>query len=131
MGADNSAGLTALHKAIAQGHLEVTQALLSAGAAVNQADNDGWTALHYAAARGHLEVTQALLSAGADLDMLDSDGRTALDIAADRDQMPVVLALHEHVVQRLKLENKQLRDGIRKWLPQWIAQAAAAPLRRC
>jgi E3 ubiquitin-protein ligase mind-bomb len=42
-----SSGKTALHVACHQGHIQVVQALLTAGAMLDLADDDGDTALHY------------------------------------------------------------------------------------
>ena len=49
------------------GHQEVVQALIAAGANVNQQNNNGWTPLHCAASNGHQAVVQALIVAGADV----------------------------------------------------------------
>ena len=40
-------GKTALHRAAAQGHLEVVQALIESGAEIEITDDDGDTPLHY------------------------------------------------------------------------------------
>ena len=42
-------GKTALHRASVQGHLEVVQALLEAGAEIDVTDKGGNTPLHYSA----------------------------------------------------------------------------------
>ena len=65
-------GWTALHSAAQNGHLEVTQYLISQGAEVNQGDNDGVTALHSAAQNGHLDTTQYLISQGAEVNQGDN-----------------------------------------------------------
>lgn len=46
---------------------EMARLLLRAGAQVNLADNDGRSALHFAIAAGRLDVVQELLTAGADV----------------------------------------------------------------
>ncbi|CAK9078907.1 unnamed protein product [Durusdinium trenchii] len=64
-GADDLAGITALHLASRNGHLAMVDALLAQRAEVNVADLEGVTPLHWAAQQGHSEVVMALLKAGA------------------------------------------------------------------
>ena len=49
------------------GHLEIVQALLAAGAEVNAKTDKGLTALIEAIEKGHTETVQALLAAGAEV----------------------------------------------------------------
>ena len=67
----NLYGLTSLHRAARDGHVELVRLLLTAGADTNartddQADCE--TALHFAVANGHLEIVRMLLVAGVDID---------------------------------------------------------------
>lgn len=64
-------------------------ALIRAGADVNEATTDGCTPLHLAAAWGSLHIARALMTAGASVGAADAYGRTALDFAicADRPAM--------------------------------------------
>ena len=48
-----------------EGHVEVVHALIQAGAALDQAMNDGTTPLFIASGQGHLEVVRVLEVAGA------------------------------------------------------------------
>ncbi|KAI8852051.1 ankyrin repeat-containing domain protein [Chytridium lagenaria] len=75
-------GYTALHYAARQGHLEICESLIAAGADVN-AKTDGLqsTPLFRAALGGHDTVIKLLLSKGADPSMPSGDGRTALQAA--------------------------------------------------
>lgn len=59
-------GQTALILAARNGHLEVVEALLKAGADPDHATADGRTALIMAAEGGHATVVESLLRAGAD-----------------------------------------------------------------
>jgi ankyrin repeat protein len=52
----------------------VVQLLLSAGAAVEAADNEGWRSLHWASQNSHDQVVQLLLQAGATAEVHDSNG---------------------------------------------------------
>ena len=68
------------------GHVEVAQLLLEAGANPNQADFAGDSALYAASAYGHAEVVHLLLEARADVSLVDTSdgecGHTAVRVAA-------------------------------------------------
>ena len=73
-----------LHVATVDGHLDVVDTLVRAGAQVNMPDWDQWTPLHYAAYQGfpkHVKVARRLLDAGADVYEQTWDGRTPLAVA--------------------------------------------------
>ncbi len=61
--------------------LETADALLAAGAAVDEVDARGRTALHYAAAVGYTDVAKRLVEQGASLVVADADGLTPVDAA--------------------------------------------------
>jgi uncharacterized protein len=61
--------------------LETADALLEAGAAIDQTDARGRTALHYAAAAGYTDVALLLVDRGANLAAVDADGVTPIDAA--------------------------------------------------
>jgi uncharacterized protein len=61
--------------------LATADALLAAGAAVDELDARGRTALHYAAAAGYTDVAKRLVEQGANLLVTDADGVTPLDAA--------------------------------------------------
>jgi ankyrin repeat protein len=61
--------------------LETADALLEAGAAIDQTDARGRTALHYAAAAGYTDVAVLLVNRGANLAAADADGVTPIDAA--------------------------------------------------
>src|SRR5579862_7575566 len=88
--------------AAGRGDLPAVNALLKAGADVNDAKNTvsgSTTALMEASAKGHLEVVQALLTAKADVNATrghnsrDDDGNTALALATRNSHLNVVQAL--------------------------------------
>ena len=54
-----TSGSTALHIASCEGHVDIVELLLAAGASVDQEDaKDGWTALHYASSYGHVDIVE-------------------------------------------------------------------------
>lgn len=57
---DNS-GWTPLHYAAFEGHIDVCEALLEAGAKIDETDNDGKGALMLAAQEGHATLVEKLL----------------------------------------------------------------------
>jgi N-acetylmuramoyl-L-alanine amidase/Ankyrin repeats (3 copies) len=68
VGATADAPRTALMVAAANGHADVVQLLIDAGAAVNARTANGWTALMFAAAAGHEDVVALLLEARAEME---------------------------------------------------------------
>ena len=79
-------GLTALHLAALEGHLEVMKRLLEAGQDVNQRGRSERTPLMWAANYDRADCVEYLLQNGAQLDLKDKRGNTALHLAADAGQ---------------------------------------------
>ncbi|MDA3913911.1 ankyrin repeat domain-containing protein [Oleiagrimonas sp.] len=93
----NSLGRTALMTAALEGHVDITRALLDAGARINAVDQHQTTALMEAARSGSQAVVQALADAGADPLPRDKHGRDALMLACQspRTQAGIVRVLME------------------------------------
>jgi ankyrin repeat protein len=79
-----------LLKAANQGHVQGVRELLTNGADVNLANNNGATALMIAAESGHKDIVELLLGKGADVNKPTTDGWTALMIAAQNGHKDIV-----------------------------------------
>lgn len=97
----NKNGWTPLHQAAFSGECAMLEALIAAGAGIDERDHDGDTPVHYAAVQGELECVEALARAGAKLDLKDNDGETPAHVA------------HKSVKKRLKelLEEAKAKKG--------------------
>ncbi len=87
---------TPLSSAASAGQAKVVEALLVAGADVNQSDGGGSTALQQAVFEGHTEVVKVLLSHGAKTDVADPlTGGTLLELATERGFKEIAEMLRE------------------------------------
>lgn len=94
-------GMTSLLLAAYEGHDDIVELLLEAGADVDETAGPGGgapaaaavTPLLAAAAMGHMKTVSRLLFWGAAVDAIDGEGRTALCLAAARGSTEVVRAL--------------------------------------
>ena len=78
-------GVTALHLTAAWNRLDMTAALIEAGAKVNaRFPANRQNPLHFAASQGARDTALALITAGAEIDATDSDGLTPLHLVARR-----------------------------------------------
>jgi ankyrin repeat protein len=89
---------TPLHTAAEVGDVDAVEALLSSGADVNAAAEDGLTPLHVAAAWGHDAVAEILLARAADCAARTCDGLTPLDLAARHERASTVILLRQHEI---------------------------------
>jgi ankyrin repeat protein len=74
-------GLTLLHVAVVQGHMDVAELLIAKGADVNARDEIGDTPLHKATIYRHKDVAELLIAKGADVNAKANNGGTPLDYA--------------------------------------------------
>ncbi|MFC0676576.1 ankyrin repeat domain-containing protein [Lysobacter korlensis] len=93
VGARDTRGRSALHEAALAGHVEIANALLTAGADATVADAEGRTPLLEAARGGHLELLELLIAhlphgIAAEAAATDARGRNALALACAAEQAP-------------------------------------------
>lgn len=87
---------TPLHFAAGSGNLEVAEALINNGAAVNAtASIYIYTPLHLAALNGKKEVAELLIDKGADVNAMSASGDTPLDLAIKKGKQECVELLRK------------------------------------
>jgi uncharacterized protein len=87
-------GMSALHWAAQNGHLEVVEALLGAGSEVERTTRlGGYTPLLLASARGHAGVVERLIRSGADPNRANANGSVPLHFAAAAGTVEVAAVL--------------------------------------
>ena len=85
----NNIGQTLLHGSVYYGNVEMAQWLLSLGADVSAADEDGFTPLHRAVTKD-LATAKSLYEAGADINARSKEGKTILYEAALNGQFQTI-----------------------------------------
>jgi ankyrin repeat protein len=85
--------LTPLMTAAQAGQATTVQALLDAGADINEKDGIGWTALMFAARNGYPTTVQVLIDSGARINVKDEDGNTPLMAASGYGDIATVKTL--------------------------------------
>ena len=73
---------TALHFAVQEGHHDVVEVLIDAGADIEAKSSEGCAPLHYACGDGKLAIVKLLVKAGADVCATDDQGSTCLNVAS-------------------------------------------------
>ena len=81
-------GMTALLHAARQGHAEAVEALLEAGAEIDQVSADGTTPIFIAALNGHFDLVLALLERGADPNLGNHANGTPLFATINQQWIP-------------------------------------------
>ena len=89
-----SSGMTPLHHASQEGHMEVARFLVEHGADARAQDNHGKTSLHLASV-GHVEVVRFLIERGADARAQDYYWSTPLHQASEQGDLEVACFLVE------------------------------------
>lgn len=98
----------ALHFAVLQNHLELTELLIRRGANINQKNYDGLTALHLAIQNHAYEMAEMLLYYEIDVQSVANEGNTPLHLAAEMGDQEMCYIL---LVHGAALETKNL-DGM-------------------
>ena len=86
----DNAGVTPLHRAAADNHVELCEFLISSKANVNAVDRYIETPLKKAVYNGHVDTIRYLLEAGADLNHEDTQGKMALHHASEQGHLHCV-----------------------------------------
>ena len=90
---EHGENISTLWKAAEMGYVPVVRALVTKGADMNKAENDGRTPLYIASQKGHVEVVRALLDRGADINQAENEGGTPLFMASQNGHVEVVRVL--------------------------------------
>ncbi|XP_014672257.1 PREDICTED: ankyrin-3-like [Priapulus caudatus] len=121
--AETQTGKTPLMSAVREGEEAVVRMLLSHGANVNAADQQGRTSLYHAACSGQLDIVRLLLEAGTSLHMAAYSGRLdivrlLLEAGADPNVAeaksgvtPLMRAVTEAIVQMLLSHGVDVNAG--------------------
>jgi ankyrin repeat protein len=98
--ARDKTGLTPLHGASFNGHVDVAQLLVKHNVDVTAQDKDGSTPLHFVSRsrRGNVDLARLLIEHGSDATSKDKLGLTPLDQAKLKDHNELVQFLVEHSV---------------------------------
>lgn len=118
-------GHTLLMHAVTAGHIPIVEALLLAGASVNQPSDDGMTPLMLAAFSGYVAIAKILLCNGAGIDTVYEDGTTALMFAAMQGESDCAHALVDAGASLALRDRKgeNAADIAADWLHDLLAQA--------
>jgi hypothetical protein len=105
-------GMTPLHEAAINGHVEIVRLLLQNGADVNSKSNIGMTTLHFAAINGHVDILHLLVENGADLEAQNNDGWRALHYAVVNSRLPII----QELISRYHVDiNARTKSGRTSW----------------
>lgn len=88
-------GMTALHLAAANDHLDITRALIDRGASMAAADNVGRTALHHSIRRSGCICLRFLLENDSNINHPDNHGMTPWHLASKKDNIEALKLLIE------------------------------------
>ena len=83
---EESESFTALHFAVQEGHRDVVEVLIDAGADIDARTSEGCTPLHYACGGGKLAIVKVLVKAGADVCATYNEGATTCVMSAVHDR---------------------------------------------
>ena len=87
---DKETRMTPLMLAAVEGHQEIVEALLNAGAKINAVGNKGMRPLMYAVHAGHANIAKLIIDKGAKLNSMNNLGHTALIIATISARLDII-----------------------------------------
>ncbi|GAB6018437.1 hypothetical protein CHUAL_000145 [Chamberlinius hualienensis] len=93
---NKSSGKSALQVASHQGHIEIVKMLVTAGASLEIADDDGDTCVHYSAFGNQAEVMEYLLRKSANINAVNKGKCTPLHVAVNKQHVQCVKVLLKH-----------------------------------
>ena len=102
---ERKSGLTPLHIAVKEGHLDMCQMLLEHEADVHAQDSKGNTPLHSALSDNNLEISRILLEYNAEVNSRNDDGSTPLLMALPNGNIELVRLLLAHNADTLVHDN--------------------------
>eukprot|EP01086_Lenisia_limosa_P002883 TRINITY_DN16971_c0_g1_i1.p1 TRINITY_DN16971_c0_g1~~TRINITY_DN16971_c0_g1_i1.p1 ORF type:complete len:251 (+),score=47.55 TRINITY_DN16971_c0_g1_i1:2-754(+) len=108
---ENEDKMTALHLAVANGHLDCVLELVQAGAKIDAPDANGTTPLHAAVGYNYPEIVDFLLANGHESMVKDKEGGTPLMFAALNNRITIAKRLVSSTKKTKELVNAQNSDG--------------------
>lgn len=105
-------GLTPLHHAVRQGHLDAALALLEAGADIDLATGDQTSPLLMAAINGQWDLAKVLLDHGADPNVASEAGATPLYAVLEREWQPRASYAHPTEHQRQETTHLEMMERL-------------------
>ena len=103
-------GLTPIHHAVRQGHVETTRALLDGGADIDQTTGDHTTPLLMAAINGQWDLAAMLLAEGADPTIESVAGATPLYAVLERQWQPRASYAHPTAHQQQETSHLEMME---------------------
>ena len=120
-------GTTPLFRAAREGHTEIVQLLLHAGAGANKfCEYYRYTPLHWAAFKGHTDIVRLLLGAVADPSQRDHQGMTPLVMAWRKRHKETAKLIWQHIHRMRRTTGDALSHAT--GLPRDITQTIATYL---
>ena len=89
-------GVTPLHEAVGEQHLDAVRFLIKKGANVSEQDDNGLSSIHIACREKNVDLVQELFAAGAKVNVKDNRGASPLQVSILRNSNNCALFLLRH-----------------------------------